>query len=180
MWNQLHRAWGRFANSSQNAWWFPAALAVLVAFDAFVVILPGDIVVALAVLSNPRRWRKTAFFSALGSTLGSFALYLVIHHFGRQELSRLNPDGMSFKSWHEARVLFRKYGLFSLALGSLLPGGTLPPVVLAGLTADRWAAVLGWLFLGRTARFLLLSFGVREGWAVFQALKQEAQGKLRP
>jgi hypothetical protein len=29
--------------------------------------------------------------------------------------------------------------------------------------------------LGRIVRFLLLAFGVREGWAMFQAVKKEAR-----
>jgi membrane protein YqaA with SNARE-associated domain len=174
LWQQLHRAWGRFADSSQHAWWFPIVLALLVAFDAFVVILPGDVVVSLAVLSNPKRWRRIAVISAVGSTLGSFALYLLIHHLGKKGLSDLTSSGLSFPRWQDARGFFRHYGLFSLALGSVLPGGTWPPVVMAGLSADRWGVVLGWLLLGRLTRFSLLSFGTREGWAIFQAVKQEA------
>jgi membrane protein YqaA with SNARE-associated domain len=174
VWNQLQLAWVRFADSSQHAWWFPFLLATLVAFDAFVVILPGDVVVSLAVLSNPRRWYRLALVSAVGSTLGSFALYLVIHHFGKRGLDNLTASGLEFPRWQDARGFFRHYGLFSLVLGSLLPGGSWPPVVMAGLSDDRWAVVLSLLMLGRLARFFVLSFGTREGWAIFQAVKQEA------
>jgi membrane protein YqaA with SNARE-associated domain len=174
IWNQLRAAWIRFAESSQNAWWFPFVLGALVAFDAFVVVLPGDVMVALAVLSNPKGWRKTALVSAIGSALGAFALYLVIHHFGKEALDHMNASGLAQPSWQRARGLFKQYGLFSLALGSVIPGGTWPPVVLAGLSTDHWLTVFGWLFLGRFARFFLLSWGTREGWAMFQAVKQEA------
>jgi membrane protein YqaA with SNARE-associated domain len=175
LWNQLRLAWVRFAESSQNAWWFPLALGGLVAFDGFVVVLPGDVVVALAVLSNPKGWRKTAIVSAIGSALGAFALYMVIHHFGKRALDNMAASGLDLPRWQTARGFFKQYGLFSLALGSVLPGGTWPPVVMAGLSTDRWATVLGWLFLGRLTRFFLLSLGTREGWAVFQAVKKEAR-----
>ena len=174
LWNQAQMVWVRFADSSQHAWWFPFVLATLVAFDAFVVVLPGDAVVSLAVLSNPRRWFKTAMISAIGSTLGSFALYLVIHHFGKRGLDPLTSSGLGSPRWQNARGFFRHYGLFSLTLGSVLPGGTWPPVVMAGLSDDRWALVLAALMLGRVSRYLILGFGTREGWAIFQAVKQEA------
>jgi membrane protein YqaA with SNARE-associated domain len=179
-WDQARLAWTRFADSSQNAWWFPVVLALLVAFDAFVVVLPGDVVVSLAVLSNPKGWRKIALVSALGSALGSFALYLLIHHFGKSALDHLTASGLTANvRWGDARSFFRRYGLFSLALGSVLPGGTWPPVVMAGFSADQWGSVLGWLLLGRLTRYFVLSFGTREGWAIFQAVKQEAHSKTQ-
>jgi membrane protein YqaA with SNARE-associated domain len=173
LWNQLQLVWVRFT-ASQHAWWFPFALATVVAFDAFVVVLPGDVVVSLAVLSNPRRWFRIAWVSSVGSTLGSFALYLLIHHFGKRALDHLTSSGLGSPRWENARGFFRHYGLFSLTLGSILPGGTWPPVVMAGLSDDRWALVLGLLLLGRLTRYTVLGFGTREGWAVFQAVKQEA------
>ena len=177
LWDQLQQAWIRFTESSQQAWWFPILLAGLIAFDGFVVVLPGDVVAALAVVSNPKAWRKTAVISAVGSALGSFALYLVIHHFGKRALDNMASTGLELPRWQSARGMFKQYGLFSLAVGSVLPGGSWPPVVMAGLSTDRWATVLGWLFLGRLTRFFLLSLGTREGWAVFQAVKQEAKEK---
>ena len=175
LWSQLKQAWIRCAEASQTAWGFPLVLAALVGFDAFVVVLPGDVVVALAVLSNPKGWRKTAAVSAVGSALGAFALYLVIHHFGKRALDNMAASGLDLPRWQGARGFFKQYGLFALALGSLMPGFTWPPVVMAGLSTDRWATVLGWLLLGRLTRFTLLSLGTREGWAAFQAVKQEAR-----
>ncbi|MGH7442019.1 MAG: YqaA family protein [bacterium] len=175
LWEHARQAWMRFADSSQHAWWFPLLLAVVVAFDALVVILPGDTMVALAVLSNPSRWRRIAVVSAIGSMLGSFVLFLLIHRYGVRILEHFTHSGLSLPRWQSARDFFRHYGLFSLALGSILPGGTWPPVVMAGLSTNRWVAVLGWLLVGRLTRFLLLSFGIREGWAVFQVVKKEAK-----
>jgi membrane protein YqaA with SNARE-associated domain len=181
LWNRLHKAWGRFAEINQHAAWFPFAIAAVSAFDAFVVIIPGDVVVALAALSNPQAWRRLAVFAGLGSALGAFALYLVVQYFGKGALDQMQANGL-LGHWHAARGFFHEYGLFSLALGSVIPGFTWPPVVLAGLTSDAWAQVLGWLVLGRILRFGVLAFGVREGWAMFQAVKKEAreQREQRP
>ncbi len=177
---QGHAVWARFSESSQHAWWYPLVLATLVGFDALVVVLPGDLVVALSVLSNPSRWKRIAVVSAVGSTLGSFLLYLLVRHFGTHILEHIAHSGLDLPRWQSARGFFKRWGLFSLALGSILPGGSWPPVVMAGLATDRWTLVLVSLFAGRLTRFLALSFGIREGWAVFQAIKQEAQEARRP
>jgi membrane protein YqaA with SNARE-associated domain len=175
LWHRLHKAWARFAEINQHATWFPFAVAALSCFDAFVVVIPGDIVVVLACLSNPKSWRKLAVAAGIGSALGAFALYVVIHHYGKGALDQMQANGLEVGHWQAARGFFHKYGLFSLALGSVIPGFTWPPVILAGLSSDAWPLVLGWLLLGRITRFLVLAFGVREGWAMFQAVKKEAR-----
>lgn len=220
-WDQLHRAWLRLADTSQHAWWFPLALGAVVAFDSFIIILPGDLMVALAVLSNPAAWRRTALAAGLGSALGAFGLYLAICQFSPDFLKRLpglgakapaevaaplaqgraglsetqaaiedalpfaeeEGDGKDAKAPPPAPALpskpVRHFTHASLFVGSLLPGGSWPPVVWAGL--QQWPAlpVLGWLLLGRLLRFLLVGFGVREGWAIFKAVRQEAQKQRR-
>lgn len=171
----MHRAWARFAEINQHAAWFPFAVAAISAFDAFVVVIPGDVVVALATLSNPRAWRRLAAFAGIGSALGAFGMYLLIHHFGKGALDQMESSGLGTGHWQAARGFFHHYGLFSLALGSVIPGFSWPPVVLSALTSDAWAKVLGWLLLGRILRFGVLAFGVREGWAMFQAVRKEAR-----
>jgi membrane protein YqaA with SNARE-associated domain len=174
LWHRLHHAWARFAEINQYAAWFPVAVAAISAFDAFVVLIPGDLVVALACLSNPRAWRKLALAAGIGSASGAFALYLFIHFLGREGLHQMQASGMA-GHLYAASGFFHHWGLFSLALGSLIPGFTWPPVVLAALTSDDWPQVLAWLLLGRIVRFAILAFGVREGWAMFQAVKKEAE-----
>ena len=83
-------------------------------------------------------------------------------------------SGMDLPRLEAARGFFNHYGLASLALGSLIPGFTWPPVVMAGLSTSRWIEVLGWLLLGRTARFFFISFTARESWAMIHAVRQEA------
>jgi membrane protein YqaA with SNARE-associated domain len=201
-WDRLRRGWFRWAHLNQQKPWFLFVLAAVVAVDGVLVLLPGDVLVALAVLSNPAGWRRIAFYAGMGGTIGAFCLYLILHQFGKAplqqwqafagggEISRLSelnarsPDldaGLVAVTqdhaprWHKFKAFFARYGLFSLALGSLLPLFSWPVVILAGLSTDRWWEVLFWLFVGRQARYWLGCFGLREGWAMFQALREEAQ-----
>ncbi|HXC64914.1 MAG TPA: VTT domain-containing protein [bacterium] len=174
LWQRVSSAWHRFAVINQQAPWFPLALGALVAFDALVVVIPGDAVVALVVLSNPQGWRKTAAISGVGSALGAFALYLLILHFGKAPLDQMTASGIELPHLESARGFFNHWGLASLAIGSVIPGFTWPPVVMAGLSTSRWPEVLGWLLLGRTVRFFIISFSARESWAMVHAVRLEA------
>jgi membrane protein YqaA with SNARE-associated domain len=159
--------------------------------------------VALSVLSNPGKWRRLALYSGLGSLVGAFCLYLILLQFGKSPLDQLAglgvpgtfeginamgtsaPDlesglaavGTVPPKWELARAFFDKYGLYSLALGSLVPFMSWPPVVMAGLSSDRWFMVLLLLAVGRLLRYFILCFGVREGWAMFQTLREQAKEK---
>lgn len=200
--DRLHRAWLSWAHLNQRKPWFPIMVGLVVAIDAVIVVLPGDVLVALAVLSNPAAWRKLAVYAGLGGAIGAFCLYMLLFQFGKAPLDRLaelgapagvehlndlnasQPDveaGLAAVTqhkppkWERARDFFNRFGLFSLALGSLIPLFSWPPVVLAGLSTNRWWEVLFWLLIGRQARYWLACFGLREGWAMFQALREEAQ-----
>jgi membrane protein YqaA with SNARE-associated domain len=206
-WERLRRGWFRWAHLNQERPWFLFVLATVVALDGVMVLLPGDVLVALAVLSNPSAWRRIAVYCGLGGAIGAFCLYLLLHQFGKaplrqlqdltgggesSSLSELNARAPDLDAglvavtqdhaprWHKFKAFFARYGLFSLALGSLLPLFSWPVVILAGLTTDRWWEVLFWLVVGRQARYWLGCFGLREGWAMFQALREEAQAHKRP
>jgi membrane protein YqaA with SNARE-associated domain len=188
---------------NQHAPWFPYLVAGIVGLDAIVVILPGDVIMALATLSNPSAWRRMAILTGLASALGSFALYLFLLFYGKapiehalawvgapstvqalSESSAIQPDlegGLAAVGatepprWEKAKAFYDRFGLASLALGSLIPFFSWPPVVIAGLLSDKWVQVLLYLLVGRLLRYLLLCFGLREGWAMFTTLRQQAR-----
>ena len=201
LWDRIHKAWFRWAEMNQHARWFPFLVATMVGLDSIIVLFPGDLLVGLAVLSNPRAWKKLALAGGLGSALGAFALYLLVHHYGKvsldhlsvvaptsvEELSQPSPEqgtleetiapvNVKHRSKLEvAKTFYKKYGPFSLLLGSIIPFFGWLPVIAAGLLTDAWFQILLALLVGRLIKFWLVAFGVREGWAMFTTLKDEAQ-----
>lgn len=63
--DRLRQAWMGWAKLNQRKPWFPFLIGLVVAVDAVVVVLPGDVLVALAVLSNPAAWRRLAVYAGL-------------------------------------------------------------------------------------------------------------------
>ncbi len=202
LWDRIRKAWFRWAELNQHSPWFPFFLGGVIALDSLIVILPSDLLVVLAVLSNPRKWKKLAIASGIGSALGAFCLYLLVHHYGKATLDHLSlvgaptsveelsqpsppqstleetlaPVNVQHRSKLEvAKSFYRKYGPFSLVLGSIIPFFAWLPVIAAGLLSDAWFQILLALIFGRIAKFWLLAFGIREGWAMFTTLKEEAK-----
>jgi membrane protein YqaA with SNARE-associated domain len=203
LWGRVRRTWQRWAALNQHTAWFPYAVAGIVGLDAIVVILPGDVIMALATLSNPAKWRRLAILTGLASALGSFALYMFLFMYGKapierafawagapvsiQELSESGANQPDLEGglaavgasqppkWEKARAFYDRFGVASLAVGSLIPFFSFPPVVIAGLLSDKWFQVLLYLLVGRLLRYFILCFGLREGWAMFTTLRQEAK-----
>jgi membrane protein DedA with SNARE-associated domain len=101
--------------------------------------------------------------------------FLLASHFGAAWINHWTQQLGMENTWREASGFFRDHGLSSLMIGSLLPGLTWPPVILAGLShGDPFKAFL-YLVAGRCARYGLLCFGSREGWALFHTVKNRAR-----
>jgi membrane protein YqaA with SNARE-associated domain len=177
LWARVKRVWFRWADLNQHAAWFPFLVGAIVAFDAMVVVLPGDVIVVLAVLSNPKAWRKTMAFASVGGALGAFVLFLLVRDTGGVFLDKLqsfNSELGAPTHWSQARHFFRQYGVWSLAFGSVIPLLSWPPVILAGLAKSPALPVLFCLLIGRFARYLIVCYGIRYGWAFFQTVKAQA------
>ncbi len=178
LWGRAKRTWFRWAEMNQHSSWFPYFIAFVVGLDAMVILLPGDIIVVLAVLSNPGAWRKTMFSAGIGGALGGFLCFMLVRETGGQfldELQSLNATLGMAGNWEHARGFFRDHGLSSLLIGSVIPGFSYPPVILAGLAKAPAFPVLGYLVAGRLLRYLILCYGVRYGWAFFQTVRNEAR-----
>lgn len=178
LWVRVKHAWFRWAELNQHSHWFPFFIGAIVCADAIIVVLPGDIVVALAVLSNPKAWRQTWVASSIGSALGAFILYLFVAHTGGKyldELQAVNEAMGAAAKWENAREFVKQWGVWSLTLGSVIPFFSIPPVILAGLAKSPALAVLGCLVLGRFLRFLIITYGVLYGWAFFQTIRLQAK-----
>ncbi len=180
VWKKLQDSWFKWADLNQHSRWFPVFLACLAAVDAYFMVLPGDTVLLLAVLSSPKRWKREALSFAIGSVLGAFLLFLTIRATGESWPAHWNPLVHPAAPPGAAREFFAKHGLFSLALGSLIPGLSWPTVILAGFSNGPVLLALLYLVVGRFLRYGLLCFGVKEGWTLFRAVKTKVLDSKPP
>jgi len=138
-------AWGVFA---------------VAALDGAAVGLPMDVVIGGYVAQNHTRLLLYVLMGAAGSALGSLVVYAIGYE-GGEELLRKRVSAERFKKLHEA---FDKHPFWTLMFPAMLPPPT--PFKLFALGAAVAEMSVGHfllaIFLGRTARFLLLGILVIE------------------
>jgi len=128
-------------------------LAIVAFLDSSFLSLPevADLLIVVFVVHNPPAWLYYAAMTTLGSVAGCFALYSVGRRGGEAFLRR------RFKARHIDRALglFRRYGLLSVIIPSILP----PPmpfkifVLLAGVANVRPATFILATVIGRGFRY---------------------------
>ncbi len=221
LWQKLRNAWDRWVHLNRDAHWFPWFIGFVAYFDAIILFLPGDPLVGLAVLGNPKKWKKTWLISGIASALGAWTMFLLfrMNHSGIIDSlsSALNVDftathpcelfqtknasliefthhwpGFSWLGWvfevmrdgmAWACNFFGRSILVWLVLGSVLPGLSWPPVVMAGLSGLSEVhplPVLICLLAGRIMRFFIISYLAVEGLSFAQALRRARDKKQEP
>jgi len=128
-------------------------LAVVAFLDSSFLSLPevADLLIVVFVVHNPPAWLYYAAMTTLGSVAGCFALYTVGRRGGEAFLRR------RFKARHIDRALglFRRYGLLSVIIPSILP----PPmpfkifVLLAGVANVKPGTFILATLIGRGFRY---------------------------
>jgi membrane protein DedA with SNARE-associated domain len=174
-WDAAHRAWIRWAEFNGHAGWFMPLLGVIVFVDGMLVVLPGDLLVVLSTLANVRRnWWRTALAATLGRTAAFFTLYLLSIHLGAGALHGMLDWTVKPESWAHAQDWFGRWGLLSIPFFSLLPFAAQLPPVLAGLSHADPLPVAGAILAGNALRYLIICFGLREGWAALRFIREHA------
>jgi len=141
-------------------------LALIAFLDSSFLSLPevNDVLIVLLVIEHPSRWLYYAAMTTLGSMAGCFALYT---------LGRKGGEALLRRRFHERHVdralaAFRKYGLLTVIVPSILP----PPtpfkifVLMAGVAGVRPRTFLLAIAIGRGFRyggeaFLAYRYGAR-------------------
>lgn len=109
-------------------------LALVSLLDSSFLTFPevADALIVVLTVSHPARWFYYGVVATAGSTVGCLALFLVARKGGEAVLTRL----LSAKTKKRGFELFKRFGLFTVVIGSLCP----PPmpfkpfVILAGAT----------------------------------------------
>ncbi|MEI6245876.1 MAG: VTT domain-containing protein, partial [Acidobacteriota bacterium] len=106
----------------------------------------------LLTVSHPSRWFYYGAMTTVGSTLGCLVLFLVARKGGEAVLTKF----VSVRTKERGFQLFKRFGLFTVVIGSLMP----PPmpfkpfVVLAGATGVRTMSFISVVVAGRGFRYI--------------------------
>lgn len=136
-------------------------LALLSALDSSFLTFPevADALIVVLTVTHPARWFYYGAMTTAGSVIGSVTLFLVARKGGEAFLSKwVGPTVM--ERWFG---LFRRFGLFSVVLTSLLPPPVpfKPFVILAGVTGVGTLPFVATVAAGRGLRY------VGEAWLAY-------------
>jgi len=131
-----------------------SGMFVVAVMDSSFLSIPEGNDLLIVILSTGKTWERMAYYvlmTSLGSVVGCLLLYTV----GRKGGSPLLRRRFSPRTVDRAEVLFRRYGLLTIAIPSLLP----PPfpfkifVLSAGVFRVGLPGFMAAVVLGRTVRY---------------------------
>lgn len=188
IWRGLQRAerrvlvaWIRYAKKNRESNILPLLLFSLLFIDAFVLVIPSMVLVAVSITIQPRRW---VFFSFL------FVLAVVANNSTTYWMGRLLPPDLIFSwvqtiqadfLWQQAVEAIAEYGKYATLIGGVMPLPTQLVTMLMGmadaqrlhmadlhLLANAPKANLGEALIfgaiGHGVKILVFSAVVRFGW----------------
>ncbi|MBP8275115.1 MAG: VTT domain-containing protein [Acidobacteria bacterium] len=137
-------------------------LALVAFLDSSFLSFPevADAVIVVLTVSHPARWFYYGAMTTVGSTLGCLALFLLARKGGEAFLAKwVSPRVM--ERWFG---LFKRYGLFTVVLASILPPPVpfKPFVVLAGAANVSIVSFLTAVVAGRGIRY------IGEAWLAYR------------
>lgn len=153
---------GSSASSLVATFGGPGVLLLAIGDSSFLSLPEGNDLL-IVVLSTSRSWSHMAYFVAMtitGSVLGCLLLYSV----GRKGGSSMLRRRFSEQNIERAERLFKKYGIMTVVVPSILP----PPmpfkifVLSAGVFRLRALEFLAAVVIGRTLRYSM--------WGIFAVL----------
>lgn len=129
-------------------------LALIGFLDSSFLTFPevADLLIVVLTVSHPSRWFYYGAMTTAGSTLGCLVLFLVARKGGEAVLTKF----VSARTKERGFDLFRRFGLFTVVIGSLMP----PPmpfkpfVILAGATGVRTMSFISVVVAGRGFRYI--------------------------
>jgi hypothetical protein len=174
-WQKMQAAWFLWADLNARSLWFSLFVFGFIWVDTLVLFPPGDTLVVLSVLAAPAIWWRTGLSAALGGFAGGLSVFLLASVWGGDALAAaFSWTGFTLES-ETAREWFRNYGALSIMPGSLLPAGHQIPIILSALARSNPILVAACILAGKLTRYLLISFGVKEGWTFFRFIKEKAR-----
>lgn len=129
-------------------------LALLAFLDSSFLSFPEvtDALIVVLTVARPQRWFYYGALPTLGSMAGCLVLFLLARKGGEAFLRRWLSD----RTLARGLGFFRRYGLFSVVLASLMPPPVpfKPFVMLAGVSGVTTPVFLLTVFIGRGTRYI--------------------------
>ncbi len=143
-----------------ESWWYPALVAGLAAADAFIFIVPIEVLLVPAVLAHRKRWVLTAFWITLGSALGAAVLAYLVTVYGSEFILHFFPGLMHERAWQDSLDYLHRHGVLGLGIISLSPFPQHAAVVIAGLAQMNIFKVFFAVLVGRFIKYEFLAWAV--------------------
>jgi len=146
----------RFASAP----WFPLVAAFGTAVNMFTIVLTGPTVVIFlaAILGNRKRWYVAAVANALGATLGTAILLLLVRERGLEYLNDTFPTVLASPAWAKATGLMQSYGVGGMLLVSSLPIILHPVIAFGMLSGMSNGTILTIVMAGRTIKYIVMAY----------------------
>lgn len=138
--------------------WYPILLGMLAFIDVFVVVVPTDGIVISSTMLRPKRWLTLAIAIAVGSTLASLVLMVLVESQGLPWVLKLYPGIDQTQVWLLADRFFDQYGLLLIFAIGASPFFQQPTVILAALAKTPLHHVAIALFTGRIVKYVVLGY----------------------
>jgi membrane protein YqaA with SNARE-associated domain len=149
-------------------------IALFAALDAFIFIIPTELLMVTAVISQKKRWIFIPIWIAIGSTLGAGLLAIFVEKYGQAFVQHWMPHVIHSKSWAQTEHFFKNNGGWTLPLIAISPIPQQPAVILASLLEmDLFVIILG-VLAGRLVKYILIC------WAAFHSPQLLKKLKLIP
>jgi membrane protein YqaA with SNARE-associated domain len=158
----------------------PWMLMVVVIIDFFVMFLPGDACLAVAILGNPRRTRR--FWSAMvvGRMLAVALAFWGSRYISLPEIQQYAAQLGMTGPWARCESFFQSYGAGSVALVALSP----LPMLFVTLLAAMAGTSLTWLLIsagaGTAVRYLIIAALVLAGMKMWPDGGQHSKTSAHP
>ena len=146
----------RFAQS----WWYPAIVAGLAAADAFIFVVPIEVLLVPAVLAHRKRWLLTAFWVTLGSAIGAVALAYLAGSYGIEFMEHFMPKILHDHAWNDSMDYLNRHGALGLGIISLSPFPQHAAVAVAGLAHMSSIKVFVAVLAGRFVKYEFIAWAL--------------------
>lgn len=156
------RKWVQRLNHFASRWWYGPLLAFLSAADAFILVVPNEVILVVGVLANRKRWLSLALWITVGSALGGVLVAGLVSAYGQRVLEYFGPSVSVLThshTWKDSVLLIQRFGAWGLALISLSPLPQHAAIVLVGFAHVPLTHVFLGILLGRAIKYLLCAAG---------------------